>query len=152
MTILCIIPHGNIAALYDAAFAGEGERVQRLLENGIHPREYKGFNKKSPLHAAAGKGHTEIVQMLIKAGACVEVQDAFGATPLHLASIHGHLAVVKALFQVGGKACLLVPHGPEAQTSVQLARENGHTDVAEFIHYQLEGKLLVVQALRQIKI
>lgn len=59
----------------------------------------------TPLHVAAGHGHTEIIDILIKAEAKVNLQDAMGDTPLHKA-VYGSYdgsrkATVEALLQAG---------------------------------------------------
>lgn len=53
------------------------------------------------LHYAAREGHLEIVQMLLAAGADVNVQDGQGWTPLHVAARNGHREMVQALIAVG---------------------------------------------------
>jgi len=54
------------------------------------------------LHAAAQKGHAEIVNFFLRHGAGANVQDEHGNTPLHYAMQHGHERVVWALLDQGG--------------------------------------------------
>jgi ankyrin repeat protein len=53
-----------------------------------------------PLHLAAQDGHTEVVSVLMEAGADVEAHRASGGRPLHLAAQHG--GVVRTLMELGG--------------------------------------------------
>ena len=52
---------------------------------------------KTPLHAASGNGHTDVVAELVCAGAQVNLADKIYNTPLFLASYFGHIDVVRRL-------------------------------------------------------
>lgn len=54
------------------------------------------------LHWAAGRGHSEIVELLIQNGAEIEAGDHLGRTALHLA--HRHPRTVKLLLEAGANA------------------------------------------------
>ena len=59
------------------------------------------INVKGLLHSAAYKGHIDIIKNLLAAGADLEVKDAIGYTPLFLAGIAGHVEVVTTLIKAG---------------------------------------------------
>ncbi len=63
----------------------------------------KGDRGISPLHAAAGKGRAEIVELLLGHNANVSAQDEHGATPLRYATNLGHKKVADLLRQHGGQ-------------------------------------------------
>jgi len=58
-------------------------------------------DKKTALIEAAWNGHAEIADLLVKAGAKIDVRNYDGRTPLHLASKYGHPAIVKLLLEAG---------------------------------------------------
>ncbi|KAK3371053.1 ankyrin repeat-containing domain protein [Lasiosphaeria ovina] len=54
-----------------------------------------------PLHVAASNGDSVLVNLLLKAGASVDLKDAKGRTPLHLAVMHCHLTACTVLLLRG---------------------------------------------------
>ncbi len=52
------------------------------------------------LHASK-EGHLPIVELLLKAGADINIQSKNGNTALIIASQYGHLAIVEALMNAG---------------------------------------------------
>ena len=57
----------------------------------------------TPLHDAARKGNTEMVQWLVIHGADVNARTRDGLTPLRLANIWKQPAIAKYLSEQGGK-------------------------------------------------
>jgi len=53
------------------------------------------------LHAAAGLGRKEIVELLIAEGADVNAENDSGDTPLHWAAMEGHTKVAELLITTG---------------------------------------------------
>lgn len=59
-------------------------------------------NKKIPVQShAARRGHLEIVEILIKNGAAVDVSDDYGRTPLFFATFAGNSSLVRLLLEHG---------------------------------------------------
>jgi ankyrin repeat protein len=76
---------------------------------------------------AARRGHTNIVELLLAAGASTACSVGMGFTALHAASEQGHAAVVQTLLKYGGAAAAAQPtrHG---SMPVHLAAWSGHAD------------------------
>lgn len=58
---------------------------------------------QSALHAAAYRGHEDMVQVLLSAGADLEAAGNEGATPLYLAAQQKHKGVVQILLKAGAQ-------------------------------------------------
>ena len=87
--------------LLEAARAGDVEAVTHLIAEGSNP-DLSAGDGMTALHWASERGHGDVVEVLLKAGARVDVETRVGAyTPLHVASRRGHSTVVKALLAAG---------------------------------------------------
>jgi ankyrin repeat protein len=82
------------------------------------------------LYAASWNGHSQVVQLLLAAGAKVDATAGSGQTPLHAASSNGHSQVVQLLLQKGANP--------------QLRSRSGLTALDEAALY---GETCVVQLL-----
>ena len=82
-------------SLHVAAYYGDGSVVQTLLENDFDPNlsnDYFG----SALYAAAYSGHVDVMRLLIRSGADVDVQGFLG-TPFVAAAHQGHAEIMQLL-------------------------------------------------------
>ncbi|CAL1139465.1 unnamed protein product [Cladocopium goreaui] len=87
--------------ILQAAEEGNVGAVGRLLQVDRQSLEQVNTDGMGPLHLAAAKGHLEVVEALLAAGASVEAKDGNGSGPLHFAAFKGHLEVVEALLAAG---------------------------------------------------
>lgn len=84
----------------------------------------------TPLHFAASRGFTELVQLLLDNGSGANVRDEAKRTPLHIAANGGHIDTVKLLLSRGGmkNAKNVAGWSPH-----RYAVEAGHTEVAKLL-------------------
>lgn len=72
------------ARLRHAVISGDTDFVENWLREN-DPNDRKNFwNGWSPLHLAIIGSNVDIIEMLLKKGADIEVEDGKGQTPLHL--------------------------------------------------------------------
>ena len=69
-------------SLHSAATEGNIEAVKQHLAAGTALQHENNVGWTSPLHQAAGRGHNEIVELLIANGADVNTKGYQGSTPL----------------------------------------------------------------------
>ena len=86
--------------IHDAAKAGDVEKIERLIAEGVDVN-HTDLADKTPLHWAADAGHTEIVQVLIAKGANIDARDFTNVTPLQLGILGEHAAIVGLLVANG---------------------------------------------------
>jgi ankyrin repeat protein len=85
-----------------AAFRGHRDIVDFLLNNGASLMVHDLVTKRTPLHAAAGNGYVDCVQIMLRylnVPSNIDVIDNQGRTPLMLAVTNGHINVVQVLVE-----------------------------------------------------
>lgn len=90
---------GHFGSVLQMAVAYSLPDVDTLLEGGADVN-FQGGQYDTALHAAASRGHTGIVQLLLEHGADVTIGGLLGAA-LHVALTHGHTEVVELLVRGG---------------------------------------------------
>ena len=63
---------------------------------------------------ASGCGHEQMVEMLLKRGASVNLQDGKGYTALTAAAFRNHSSIVRRLLQAGAQSDLRTVYGHTA--------------------------------------
>ncbi|CAH1397503.1 unnamed protein product [Nezara viridula] len=84
--------------LYTAAWNGMDTMVKTLIELGANLKSRVGQLGLTAVHAAAARGHAQVVELLLREGADPDIKDRNHATPLHWAS---SLEVAKVLLNNG---------------------------------------------------
>ncbi len=86
-----------MTALMQAVEHNDAARVKQLIDQGANVSELDA-NQDAPLVMAAYKGHTEIVRLLLEAGADVTAVDpGMKATALHAAAYAGRTDAARLL-------------------------------------------------------
>ena len=77
------------------------ENIKVLLHSG--DVNATANNGTTPLQWAAEEGHTDIVRILLNAGADVKATNYYGGTPLGVAASKGHTDIVQILLEAGAE-------------------------------------------------
>lgn len=80
--------------------------AERYLEYGANVNAAHADDGRTPLHAAAERGHKNMVTLLLNHGAFVNPRDNEGDTPLHLAAAAGHDKTVRILLADGADSTI----------------------------------------------
>ena len=97
---------GHKRALFEAVTNGDTHKLRKLLNKkditiNVTYKTTEGLTGITLLMKAAEHGNKEIVEMLIKAGSDVNVQDSDGITALMLSVNKGYKGIVEVLIQAG---------------------------------------------------
>jgi uncharacterized protein len=93
-------PPASVAALLEAARAGDHVAVGAQLAGGVDPsaRDTAGW---TALHFAAQGGHAQAAEVLLANGATVSAQDSRGDTPYAIAALARHAQLTGILLDAG---------------------------------------------------
>ena len=111
-------------ALIEAVKKGNKRDVKILLDAGNKQR--KGRFGSTPLHWAARQGRTDIVELLLDAGANKDVKNEYGSTPLNIAADRGFTDIVMMLLDAGADKEVKDTFG---FVPLHWAAAKGHTDI-----------------------
>ena len=129
----------SITPLHAACFCGQKDNIVQLLlkaKANVNALDIQGY---TPLCIAAGKGHEKIVELLISAGADIELEkNIIGCTPLFFAVIMGHLEVVKILIQNGAS----IKRNRYGRTPQDYAAQVGHMEIFDYLSKASSKKTL----------
>ncbi|KAM9415828.1 uncharacterized protein ACWYII_024477 [Salvelinus alpinus] len=110
-----------------AAAKGSLAVIRELLkfkQGGVTTLSNK-TNGSCPLHLASAGGHTEVVKVLLEAGASVAEEDAEGMTAIHLAAKNGHTHIMDVL---KGSISFKITSSKTGLTALHVAARFGQVD------------------------
>ncbi len=117
--------------LFQAAFTGQTDVIAAAVK--ANPDVVKSVDDKygaTLLHSALAKGHVDIAELLLAAGADINAMEKRGYTPLHWAVVGGSKAAVEWLI---GKGANLLLAGKDGKTALALANEKQLTEIATLL-------------------
>ncbi|GLI75041.1 hypothetical protein PoHVEF18_003291 [Penicillium ochrochloron] len=129
-------------SLWVAAEHGYASIVKLLLSAGVAPDAFSyGKGEPSALHRASAKGHSDVVDMLVRAGADISREyysnhhrylatDKRGITALYFAARAGHVHVIDYLIKSGAPVSF---QGAEGHTALHAAARSGHTGAVKVL-------------------
>ncbi|XP_057724883.1 protein VAPYRIN-like [Arachis stenosperma] len=117
-------------AVFEAARRGDVRQLETLMKRGGGVGSYRDQYGLTALHAAAFKGHKDVVLMLSEAGTELECQDEEGHVPLHMAVEGGDIETVRVLVDKGVNVNAMNKRGA---TPLYMARVWGYDDICELL-------------------
>jgi cytohesin len=122
----------ELTSLHLAAASGNVEAVRLLLAPPVvSDARAARINNFTPLHSAAMQGHAAVCELLVAAGAEVNVQTSpQGYTPLHSAAFAGHIEAIRVLLAHGADRALV---NYRNERPADTARRTGQTEAAGFL-------------------
>ena len=126
----------GFTALHFAAFFGHPNAVSLLIERGAEVNAFgRGWMTGTALHSGVSRLHSEVVRVLLDAGANPDVRQSGGWTPLHAAAKNGDLASVELLLAAGADAAA---RNDEGHSVEDLAIESGDDATIERVRSALQ--------------
>ncbi|XP_063773053.1 ankyrin repeat domain-containing protein 6 isoform X2 [Pseudophryne corroboree] len=111
-----------------AAYKGQVDNVVQLINKGAKVAVTK--HGRTPLHLAANKGHLNVVQILLKAGCELNIQDDGHQTALHRAAVVGNSDILAVLIQEG---CALDRQDKDGNTALHEAAWHGFSQSVKLL-------------------
>jgi uncharacterized protein len=117
----------GFTALHLAAFFAQPEAAEELLRGGADPNAgSKNSMKVAVINSAAASGRSDLVKMVLQAGADPNARQMAGYTALHAAAAHDNVEMAQALLDAGADPSLRSDDG-------QTAAEKSGPAVAELL-------------------
>lgn len=134
----CLLAQTATQKVYAAVMKNQPADLEKLLAAGADanaPVEMMPGFPTTFLVIAAGNGHLEVVQALLKNKAQVDKPDSFGVTPLMAAVAQGSLEVTQLLLSSGANPKAKDKEGKDVLAT---AKEGGNADIVKYIQSKLK--------------
>ncbi|KAG6801665.1 ankyrin repeat and death domain-containing protein 1A isoform X1 [Apis mellifera caucasica] len=125
----------NDLLLYEAVIKNEADTVRKVLKETVDVDSRNNYGR-APIHWAASRGNTEIIEMLIQAKCDIEARDKFGMRPLHMAARYGHRDAVKMLINAGANVSAV---NKKQYTLLMCAARGNNVRVVEYLAEAVES-------------
>jgi ankyrin repeat protein len=94
-------PHSDYRPIHQYALGCQAHAVEAVLQTNAAAVNLPDDSRRTPLHDAASRNCTNVMAILIHAGAKLEAKDQAGETPLHVAAQEGCSDAVTFLVKAG---------------------------------------------------
>ncbi|XP_029036125.1 uncharacterized protein LOC117603560 isoform X5 [Osmia lignaria lignaria] len=125
----------NDLLLYEAVIKNEADTVRKVLKETVDVNSKNNYGR-APIHWAASRGNTEIIEMLIQSKCDIEAKDKFGMRPLHMAARYGHRDAVKMLINAGASVSAM---NKKQHTLLMCAARGNNIRVVEYLSEAVES-------------
>jgi len=115
--------------IVDAARTGDANQVRAFIEKKVDVNT-RASDGATALHWAVNRDDLKMVDVLLAAGATVDVANDFGTTPLSLACENGSAAMTEKLLSAGAKPNGAIPGG---QTPLMIASRTGNVGTVRIL-------------------
>jgi ankyrin repeat protein len=123
--------------LHFAAFFGRQEAAALLIERGAEVDAFgRGWMTGTALHSAVSRLQSDVVRILLDAGANPNARQSAGWTPLHAAAMNGDLTSVELLLASGADPTAT---SEEGRSVIDLANQSGDEATAGRIRSVLQA-------------
>jgi uncharacterized protein len=127
----------GFTALHFAAFFGRYEAAALLIERGAEVDAFgRGWMTGTAMHSAVSRLQSDVVRILLEAGANPNVRQSAGWTPLHAAAMNGDVTSVELLLASGADPTAT---NDEGRSVIDLATEKGDAATVDLIRSALQA-------------
>jgi ankyrin repeat protein len=127
----------GFTALHFAAFFGRFEAAALLIERGAEVDAFgRGWMTGTPMHSAVSRLQSDVVRILLEAGAKPNVRQSAGWTPLHSSAANGDVTSVELLLASGADPAAT---NDEGRSVIELATESGDEHTVDRIRSALQA-------------
>ena len=123
--------------MFSAAYAGDCDLLQDILEAGINVNLMEPSRNDTPLMIACRAGNTEIVRLCLHFGAKNDPHPDFGHTALHVAVISAQLGAASVLLEAAAESdadvVIVNLADPAGLTPLHIAAEKGLVSMIELL-------------------
>ena len=127
----------GFTALHLAAFFGRPGAAALLLEHGAEVDAFgRGWMTGTAMHSAASRLQSDVIRILLDAGADPDVRQSAGWAPLHAAAMNGDLVSVELLLAAGADPAAT---NDEGRSVADLANESSDDATNERIRSALQA-------------
>jgi uncharacterized protein len=127
----------GFTALHFAAFFGRYEAAALLIERGAEVDAFgRGWMTGTAMHSAVSRLQSDVVRILLEAGANPNVRQSAGWTPLHSSAANGDVTSVELLLASGADPTAT---NDEGRSVIDLATESGDEATVDRIRAALQA-------------